>query len=61
TGLPWALIINSQWDHPMERVDMSLAYPQFVEFAQSAGAQNATWFENPVADYQYTISNAAQN
>lgn len=61
TGLPWALIINSQWDHPMERVDMSAAYPDFAAFAESAGAHNATWFENPVPGNQYTISNAAQN
>ncbi|KZN45128.1 LruC domain-containing protein [Pseudoalteromonas luteoviolacea] len=61
TGLPWALIINSQWDHPIERVDMSIAYPQFVEFAQSAGAQYTTWFEDPVPNNQFTISNASQN
>ncbi|KZN28518.1 hypothetical protein N480_10520 [Pseudoalteromonas luteoviolacea S2607] len=61
TGLPWALIINSEWDHPIERVDMSVAYPQFVDFAQSAGAQYTTWFENPVPNNQFTISNASQN
>ncbi|MBQ4835502.1 LruC domain-containing protein [Pseudoalteromonas luteoviolacea] len=60
-GLPWALIINTDWQHPKERVDMSIAYPEFVEFASSAGERNVTWFENPVANYQYTINNAAQN
>ncbi|MBQ4877757.1 LruC domain-containing protein [Pseudoalteromonas luteoviolacea] len=61
TGLPWAMIINTDWQHPKEKTDMSIAYPQFAEFASSAGQNNVTWFENPVANYQYTISSASQN
>lgn len=48
-GLPWALIIGTNWHHPRENVEILEAYPQFQSFAESAGTQNTTWFNSPVS------------
>ena len=49
-GLPWALIIGNTWSHPRERVDITVAYPEFQNFAETSGNQNPTWFNNPTSD-----------
>ncbi len=43
-GMPWAIVIPYPWQHPMERVDISAAYPLFAGFAQSSGAINSNWY-----------------
>lgn len=48
TGLPWALAINpdssKQWRHPLEKVDLLQAYPQFQEFVESSGSKSWDWY-----------------
>ncbi len=55
TGLPWALKVNANWQHPKEHIDLLQVYPQFTDFAVSAGLQNTTWFNFP--KMQYAINN----
>ncbi|MBD1390742.1 LruC domain-containing protein [Neiella sp. HB171785] len=43
-GMPWAIVIPYPWQHPIERVDISAAYPLFAGFAQSSGTINRSWY-----------------
>lgn len=43
-GLPWALQMGNQWKHPVETIDLLLAYPEFEAFALSDGQQNINWY-----------------
>ena len=49
SGLPWALIIGNTWSHPREKIDITEAYSEFTNFAESSGAQNTTWFNSPTS------------
>ncbi|WP_372061815.1 LruC domain-containing protein [Vibrio sp. 10N.261.51.F12] len=48
-NLPWALMINDEWEWPTERTDLVEAYPQFATYAESSGDQAQTWFETQYA------------
>ncbi|MBW3698490.1 LruC domain-containing protein [Vibrio sp. T187] len=52
---PWALLITSasEWEWPLERVNLVTAYPDFAEYAQSAGEQSSTWFNSPADNQCY--------
>ncbi|MDP3463890.1 MAG: DUF4842 domain-containing protein, partial [Bacteroidales bacterium] len=56
-GLPWAMeiIIDGIYKCPIEKVDILLAYPQFESWATSNGANNPTWYLNPVEDKVVTV------
>ncbi|MGF1727428.1 LruC domain-containing protein [Photobacterium nomapromontoriensis] len=41
-GLPWGFIITESWTHPLEQVDMLLAYPRFFDYATSGN--HVDWF-----------------
>ena len=43
-GLPWALEIGTQWEHPKEYNDIGHAYPYFAQWAQTNGTVNASWY-----------------
>ncbi|OYU96360.1 MAG: hypothetical protein CFE21_08155 [Bacteroidetes bacterium B1(2017)] len=45
-NLPWALNINTSVPFAKERVDFSQAYLKFIDWAQSGGSSNATWYLN---------------
>lgn len=53
-GLPWAIAINastySDWQHPLEYVDILRAYPEFAEFVNSNGTAKQSWFKKENAD-----------
>ncbi|MFT6758443.1 MAG: LruC domain-containing protein [Chitinophagales bacterium] len=49
-GLPWALEIGAQWEHPGEYIDLILAYPDFPTFVQSNGTLNTDWYLTENAD-----------
>ena len=53
TGLPWAIEIGPNWEHPTEFTDLVEAYPDFVEFVTSGGSSKINWFNNPVEDTVY--------
>lgn len=41
---PWALNLSYPWVHPLERVDISEAYPQFPSWVTSSGESNTQWY-----------------
>lgn len=48
-GYPFAMIIPQNWQYPLERVNLGYAYPQFVNFVQTAGSASKTWYNAPVS------------
>ena len=50
TGLPWALEVvtpNKTYRHPLEKVDILVAYPNFQQWAESSGSQSQDWMDSP--------------
>lgn len=45
-GLPWAINIPYEWEHPLEYMDIKYAYPNFHSFVTSSGTLNTDWFIN---------------
>jgi len=43
-GMPWAINIPYEWEHPVEYMDIKHAYPDFHNFVTSSGIQNVDWF-----------------
>ncbi|MDD9174193.1 LruC domain-containing protein [Aliivibrio finisterrensis] len=53
-GLPWAIEIPLNWEHPNESVSILEAYPQFADFSQDATGQTAAdWYVTPSAGKTY--------
>lgn len=51
SGLPWAIEVitsNKSFQHPLEKNDILVAYPNFQVWAESSGSQNTDWKDNPV-------------
>ena len=56
-GLPWALEIPYDWQHPKEKTSILLAYPQFFEFAaDSTGNTNPDWYLQENANQNYIFA-----
>jgi len=48
TNLPWGLeVVAPEFWIPNEKTEILLAYPQFRAWAESGGAVNPTWYNNP--------------
>lgn len=47
-GYPFAMLMPETWEPPIERVNMSSAYPEFSEFVVSAGTLKKSWYASPV-------------
>lgn len=43
-GMPWAINIPYEWEHPVEYMDIKYAYPDFHSFVTSSGGLNVDWF-----------------
>ncbi|MFT7007303.1 MAG: LruC domain-containing protein [Colwellia sp.] len=43
-GMPWAINIPYEWQHPVEYMDIKYAYPNFHSFVTSSGELNLDWF-----------------
>jgi LruC domain-containing protein len=43
-GMPWAINIPYEWEHPVEYMDIKYAYPNFHSFVTSSGELNVDWF-----------------
>ena len=60
-GYPRALLIPSDWKHPLERVHIETAYPEFKVWRESIGAESQDWFltanSNSVAQSETTPVN----
>jgi LruC domain-containing protein len=50
-GLPWAIeiISASDFQHPLERINIVTAFPLFADWASSGGNENTTWYLTPTA------------
>lgn len=53
SGLPYALEIGTEWQHPREYMDLLDAYPVFLDFVNSAGALGVDWYLPANADSSY--------
>lgn len=51
-GMPWALNIPYEWEHPLEYMDIKYAYPNFHSFVTSSGGLDVDW---------YTVEKSATN
>lgn len=49
-GMPWALHIANDWQHPFEFIDITQAYPLFESYVTSAGSANLDWYLPENAD-----------
>lgn len=47
-GYPFAMKLPTEWQVPIERKDMGLAYPELVNFVGSAGRLSSDWALQPV-------------
>jgi len=50
-GFPWALLVPSDWRHPLERVQVggaAGAYTDFSDWRESAGALAPDWYDRPL-------------
>jgi len=45
-GLPWALLVSSTIPHVKEKVDFTLGYLNFADWASSNGSRNSDWYQN---------------
>ncbi|OUR90379.1 hypothetical protein A9Q81_19385 [Gammaproteobacteria bacterium 42_54_T18] len=48
-NLPWVLDLPADWKHPKERVDISLAYPNFISWVEDNNS-NTDWYETDVQE-----------
>jgi LruC domain-containing protein len=46
-GLPWAVEIVESFNHPLERVVITEAYPDFSGWATSGGQVETDWYQRP--------------
>ncbi|MEY4980513.1 MAG: hypothetical protein RLZZ352_2783 [Pseudomonadota bacterium] len=60
TKLPWAIHIPVEWNYPYEKLDFTVAYPDVVNWANSGGTTNTTWFSRPALDGEYTFKKHAK-
>ncbi|MGX5689363.1 LruC domain-containing protein [Arcticibacter tournemirensis] len=52
-GHPWAVDVpQSSFNYPIEGVDISRAYPNFVKWAGSGGVSYTDWFSNTAQGYR---------
>ncbi len=49
-GIPWGIeiILDGHYSSPREKVEISEAYPEFLQWAQSGGTENIHWYETPI-------------
>lgn len=43
-NMPWVINITDDWDHPAERQDISLAYPDFAKWVEADGFNFTNWY-----------------
>jgi LruC domain-containing protein len=55
-GHAWAIQINGDWLHPVERVNILEAYPKLQGFLESEGQINSDWSEHPNYNKVYNIN-----
>ncbi|RKF18781.1 LruC domain-containing protein [Alginatibacterium sediminis] len=55
-GLPWAILIPYDWQHPWERIRISDAYPLFIPYVLSEGREYSDWYliDNAKAEFLFS-------
>ena len=43
-NFPWAILVNDIWAHPVEKMDVSQAYPDFQDWVLTSGEENRNWY-----------------
>jgi LruC domain-containing protein len=51
-NLPWALIVDTTFQYPIEGADILSAYLNFAEWAQSDGENFPDWYSNSASGYR---------
>lgn len=44
-NFPWVLNLSDNWSHPLEKIDISRAYPDFSLWVTSGGEQKSNWYQ----------------
>ncbi|WP_017220880.1 LruC domain-containing protein [Moritella dasanensis] len=52
-NLPWAIVVGAEWSPAYEGTDISIAYPEFIDFILSGGVLNVDWFNHPNTNKTY--------
>ncbi len=58
SGLPWVLEVvtpDKSFEHPIEKVDILVAYPEFQVWAESGGSQNQNWMSSAVTSQIFDL------
>jgi len=58
SGYPYALVFPDDWVPPLEYVDLGDAYDLFLDYAQSSGVQNQTWYLSPKTEKTKSINSS---
>jgi LruC domain-containing protein len=45
-NMPFAIHIPTDWQYPAEKANITAAYPNFLYWASSNGAQNKNWYQD---------------
>lgn len=51
---PWAINFSDQFIYPLETINVSVAYPNFMAWASSGGTSYTDWYSNTGAGYRIT-------
>ena len=51
--MPFALLVPSDWRHPLETIDTGVAYPGLVTYITSGGTESLDWYLHPQVDHVY--------
>lgn len=52
-GFPWAMIVPGDWLWPLERVNITNAYPRFQNWYMTYGESDSDWYLSPQAGQVY--------
>lgn len=52
-GFPWVMVVPRMWQHPLEGVHTSQAYPQFTDWVGSNGVTSSDWYNFPLCEKVY--------
>ena len=55
-NMPWAINIRDEWQHPIERTDISQAYLTFPTWVTSSGETDGEWYKSAVANTVVSVN-----
>ncbi|MBF0236236.1 MAG: LruC domain-containing protein [SAR324 cluster bacterium] len=48
-GFPFAMMIPGNWNFPLEKVDLGIAYPKFSNYVKTKGGSDSDWYNFPAS------------